>query len=119
MEITIGNKVQKLNFGFGFIHEANKAWNTTKNGIQVNLGVMYTKLAMETADIERLVDVIYFATVENSPRVGKKEVMNYISTLPYKEMEELFDEVQKELDASVPVKFAVTQIEKTAKKALN
>ncbi|MBF7112590.1 hypothetical protein ITQ85_01545 [Pediococcus pentosaceus] len=118
MKITIAGKEQELNFGFGFIHAANKAWNTLQNGLIVHLGIVNTNLAMQTGDIEKLVDVMYFATCENSPRVAKTDIEKYIEGLSIEKLENLFSEMQKELDASVPVKFAVNKMNEAAKKEM-
>lgn len=115
MKITIAGKEQELNFGFGFIHEANTVWNTQREGIEINLGVIYTTTALEMGDIERLAEIVYFATSDNDNRVGKKDVMNYIQSLSLKELEDLFKGVKKGVDESVPVKFAMKKLNEMAK----
>lgn len=117
MEITINGNKQDLNFGLGFVHEANEKWNSEKNGMKINLGVAYVFTAMQTNDIEQLTDIVYLATSENKHRCSHKDVMHYVDSLSVEEMEELFDQVAKEVDSSAPVQFAVKKIKAAAKEA--
>lgn len=117
MKITIAGKEQELNFDMGFVHEINEKWNIDRNGMKMNMGAAHVFSAIEMGDIERLADIVYLSTYDNSPRCSHKDVIDYVGHLKIDEMEEFFDQVTKEINDSAPVKFAVKKMEKAAKEA--
>jgi hypothetical protein len=108
MKLDIQCRNQQLNFGVGFVRELDRIAPVQTAGMEFGMGLIKALPALQTYDPAVLSDIIYSATLGNSPRVGRQEVDEFIDSMDdVKKLGKLFDDVLKEINNSVPVKVAV------------
>lgn len=110
MELEINNKKQTLYFGVGFVRELDQVAGIKSSGMTFGMGLSITIPALSMFDPAALSDVIYSATVTNSPRVAHEEVDGYVDTLDEKKLEKLFNDVQKEVNSANALKVALKNL---------
>lgn len=108
MKLNINGKEQGLSFGVGFVRELDKVSPLTTSGLTFGMALVKALPSLQTYDPSVLSDIIYSATLGNSPRVSRQDVDDYIDGIKdAKEMSKLFDDISKEVNASVPIKVAL------------
>lgn len=107
MELEINNKKQTLYFGVGFVRELDEVAGLKRSGVSFGMGMSISLPGLDAFDPAVLSDVIYSATVTNSPRVGRAEVDAYIDTLDVKALEKLFSDIQKGVNEANALKVAL------------
>lgn len=118
MEITIDGKVVPLNFGLGYIDEANALDPMEMENMgKTDLGTMMLREKMLAGNLGSLINIIYAATWDASPRPPMAKVRDFVGNSDADTLEKLTDDLLAEMDKSGPLKWQKLQAEKAQKRA--
>ncbi len=105
MEIKINDQNQVLNFGVRFVRELDKIASLSVKGVSLGMGLTKTLPGLQAFDAAVLSDIIYAATVTNSPRPSRNDVDDYIDGCD--NLDEIFNQVTKEINTANATKAAL------------
>lgn len=112
MNLTINGNEQELHFGIGFVRELDNVAGVNKNGIQLGMGLTLTMPSLKSYNPAALSNVIYAATVTNSPRPGLGDVDKYLESITSAdEIERIFDEVNEEINKATMLQTALKNMQ--------
>lgn len=110
MQIKVNGEAVDLHFGVAFLRKLDKinGMKIDMRGVPVSLGfgMLQAMPALRTYDSSVLAQVIYCAAYEND-EITQDAVDNYIDSLTVKQLESLFQKVEKELNNSNVVQLSV------------
>lgn len=95
MILTINDKDYELNFGLRFLKEISKEKSSTKNGIDVRMGIENAVTALYTGDYIILPDLIKASTATLKEKPNNKEIEEYVDQC--EDLEKLGDDFLNEL----------------------
>lgn len=108
MQLKINGKDQELHFGVRFVRELDIVAGVKQEGISFGFGLTKTLPALTSFDPAVLSDVIYAATITNSPRPSRDDVDNFVDSVEdVKTLEKMFDDVNTEMNKANAIKAAL------------
>ncbi|MCV2499567.1 tail assembly chaperone [Melissococcus plutonius] len=111
MKLKINGKDINFKFGVKFIRELDKHMPLEREQIKFGLGLSAKVLPeLKAGNVNTLANVLYYANQTENEQVSLDEIDEYIDTV--KDIEKLFDQVDKELRESNAGKLAMQSLEK-------
>lgn len=99
MELTINDKTYNFVFGVKFVRELDKQMPIEADGIKFGMGLASKVVPeLKTFNINTLARILYIANRTESPKVKQDEIDDFIDS--HEDIEQLFDDVTKELSES-------------------
>lgn len=109
MQIKVNDKKVELFFGVAFVRELDKIAGLKKKDVELGMGLTKSIPGLQAYDAAVLSNIIYCATVTESPRPSMKEVDAFVEDKST-DIESIFDQVQKELKESNATKLALKKM---------
>lgn len=111
MQLTINGKKCDLNFGVKFVRtlDQHNGLSAKLQGQQVSLGYGVLKVlpALQAYNPAALSAVLYAASWDNKPRPSQDDCDSYLETLSEKQLEDLFEKINKAINDSTVLKLTV------------
>ncbi|QSE76313.1 tail assembly chaperone [Lactococcus taiwanensis] len=116
MELTINDKQYGFKFGVKFVRELDKTYPIMQEGIAFGMGLTAKVIPeLKSANVNALATVLYLANRTETPKLSQGDIDNYIDDC--EDIEQLFDDVLKELAESNAGKIAMKTVEERVAKA--
>lgn len=116
MELTINEKQYGFKFGVKFVRELDKTYPIMQEGIAFGMGLTAKIIPeLKSANVNALATVLYLANRTEIPKLSQGDIDNYIDEC--EDVEQLFDDVLKELAESNAGKIAMRMVEERVAKA--
>lgn len=109
MELTINDKQYGFKFGVKFVRELDKTYPIIQEGIAFGMGLTAKVIPeLKSANVNALATVLYLANRTEPPKISQGDIDNYIDDC--EDIEQLFDDVLKELAESNAGKLAMKMV---------
>lgn len=116
MELTINDKQYGFKFGVKFVRELDKTYPIMQEGIAFGMGLTAKVIPeLKSANVNALATVLYLANRTETPKISQGDIDNYIDEC--EDIEQLFDDVLKELAESNAGKIAMKAVEERVAQA--
>ena len=109
MEITVKGKKQALHFGVRFVNELDKVAPMENNGVTFGMGLQRSLPALKTCDTAVLANVLYCATITNTPRPSLNDIYDFVDGCT--DLETIFDDAVKAIKESNATKLAAKKMQ--------
>lgn len=110
MEFRIDEKTYRGKFGIKFVRELDKKFGMKRDDIDLGMAISTKTPSLLAGDTTTLADFIHLSTVTENTRPTLEEIENFIDD--HDDIEELFDEVVKELEEANATKKAFKEVQK-------
>ena len=114
MRLVINGKTHNVKFGVKFVRSLDKAYPIERQGLKFGMALSAKIPELYAKNIASLADIIYHGTVTESPRPSLVDVETFVEE--HEDLEQLFDDVLKELSESNAGKSLMSEMKQGLKK---
>ena len=114
MQLVINGKTHYVKFGVKFVRSLDKAYPIERQGLKFGMALSAKIPELYAKNIASLADIIYHGTVTESPRPSLVDVETFVEE--HEDLEQLFDDVLKELSESNAGKSLMSEMNQGLKK---